>query len=583
MSMPAATSWRGSPLISPPAPAGRISSSDAESERYLLFGAVVDLLSRVSALAPIVLVLDDLHWADRPTVQLLLHVVSADVSLRLAVIGTFRDSDVDPDHPFAEALAALHRESGIERLALRGLGDDELLTLLETTAQHAMAEEGLALRDALSAETDGNPFFVGEMLRHLAETGAISEDEQGRWVVSADLRASGLPVSIREVIGRRVALLGAPTRDVLSMAAVIGRDFDADVLARVADLDEDTVIDGCDRAVAAALLTEGDGPGRYTFAHALIEHALYEGRSAGRRGRIHRRVAEALEELGGDDPADRVGELAYHWARATQPPDAGKAIAYAQQAGDRALAQLAPDEALRWYRDALDLLDRASGDDPRSRAVLLLGLGDAQRQTGDPAHRETLLAAGRLADDVDAIDLLVRSVLRNSRGWMSIAGGIDRERIEMLELALTRLGDSDSPDRARLLALLSRSRSPGTPSSTIASPWPPKPSTWRGEPATTRRWWTRSVSATRPSRCPRPCPLRLRWNREACALADTLGDPTARLHANDYLYLAGLEAGDPETMRIPRMILHAEAERIGQPIYRVGHRIPRRVGLDARR
>ena len=378
--------------------AGRISSSSAESERYLLFGAVVDVLARVSALAPIVLILDDLHWADRPTVQLLLHVVSADVPLRLAVIGTFRDSDVDPDHPFAEALAALHRESGIERLALQGLGDDELLTLLEATARHAMAEDGVALRDALSAETDGNPFFVGEILRHLAETGAISEDEHGRWIVSADLRRSRLPVSIREVIGRRVALLGAPTRDALAMAAVIGRDFDADVLARVAELDEDTVIDGCDRAVAAALLTEADGAGRYTFAHALIEHALYEGRSAGRRGRIHRRIAEALEEVCGDDPADRIGELAYHWARATQPPDAGKAIAYAQQAGDRALAQLAPDEALRWYREALDLLDRASGDDPRSRALVLLGIGDAQRQTGDPAHRETLFAAGRLAE-----------------------------------------------------------------------------------------------------------------------------------------------------------------------------------------
>ena len=156
-----------------------VSSSDAESERYLLFGAVVDLLARVSALAPVVLVLDDLHWADRPTVQLLRHVVSADAPLRLFVIGTFRDSDLDPDHPLAEALAALHRESGIERLALCGLGDDELLALLETTARHAMADEGVALRDALSAETDGNPFFVGEMLRHLAETGAIHRGRAG--------------------------------------------------------------------------------------------------------------------------------------------------------------------------------------------------------------------------------------------------------------------------------------------------------------------------------------------------------------------------------------------------------------------
>ena len=169
---------------------------------------MVDLLARVSALAPIVLVLDDLQWADRPTVQLLRHVVSADAPLRLFVIGTFRDSDIDPDHPLAEALAALHRESGVERIALGGLGDDELLALLETRAGHALADEGVAATRRLLAETDGNPFFVGEMLRHLAETGAIAEDEHGRWVASADLRTSGLPVSIREVIGRRVARLG---------------------------------------------------------------------------------------------------------------------------------------------------------------------------------------------------------------------------------------------------------------------------------------------------------------------------------------------------------------------------------------
>ena len=151
---------------------------------------------------------------------------------------------------------------------------------------------------------------------------------------------------------------------------------------------------------------------------------------------------------------------------------------------------------------------------------------------------------------------------------MSIAGGVDRERIEMLELALTRLDDADSPDRARLLALLSRRAHLGRRVRRSLLAWRPEPSTWRGAPATTRRWWTRSASASEAIAMPQTLPLRLRWNREACALADTLGDPTARLHANDYLYLAGLEAGDPETMRIPRAILHAEAERIGQPIYR---------------
>ena len=155
------------------------SSSDGESERYLLFGAVVDLLARVSAIGPVVLLLDDLHWADRQTIQLFRHVVLADALLRLLVIGMFRESDVGTGHPLAEALAALHRESGVERLALRGLGDDELLALLEITAGHEMTEEGVTLRDALMDETEGNPFFVGEMLRHLAETRAIYQDDRG--------------------------------------------------------------------------------------------------------------------------------------------------------------------------------------------------------------------------------------------------------------------------------------------------------------------------------------------------------------------------------------------------------------------
>ena len=563
---------------------GPSSSSDAESERYLLFAAVVDLLARVSALAPVVLVLDDLHWADRPTIQLLRHVVSADAPLRLFVIGTFRESDIDPDHPLAEALAALHRESGVERIALGGLGGDELLSWLETSAGHAMTDEGVALRDALWAETDGNPFFVGEMVRHLVETRAIYEDEQGRWVASADLRTSGLPVSIREVIGRRVASLGRRTQSALTVAAVIGRDFDAALLAQVVEvdeLDEDALIDVCDEAVASALLTEADGPGRYTFAHALIEHALYDAPSSGRRGRTHRRVAEALEESFGEVPAERIGELAYHWARAT-PSDADRAITYARQAGDRALAQLAPDEALRWYRDALDLLDRTCGDDLRSRAVLLLGLGDAQRQTGDPAHRDTLLAAGRLADDVDAVDILVRSVLRNSRGWMSVAGGVDRERIEMLQLALSRLGDADSPDRARLLALLCVEL-------TWVVEFDERLAMAGDAVEMARRTGDAAALLDALRLCqeaitmPQTLPLRLRWNREACALADDLGDPTARLHANDYMYLAALEGGDTEAMLDPARNHRdgGQTDRTTDPP--VDDRIPRRDGLDARR
>ena len=541
------------------------SSSDADSERYLLFGAVVDLLARVTTLAPVVLVLDDLHWADRPTIQLLCHVVTAVVPLRLFVIGTFRPSDIDADHPISAALAALHREPAVERLAVPGLGGDELLALLEATAGHSLAEEGVTLRDALLAETDGNPFFVGEILRHLAETGAIDEDEQGRWTTSIELRTSGLPVSIREVIGQRVSRLGAQSRSALSVAAVMGRDFDADVLARVTALDADTLIEVCDQAVAAALITEGDAAGRYAFAHALIEHTLYDELSAGRRGRTHRQVAEALEKLLGDEPAERIGELAYHWARATHPADLDKALEYAQRAGDRALAQLAPDEALRWYREALNLADRASDADQRRRAALLLGLGDAQRQTGDPAHRETLLAAGQLADEIGAVDVLVDAALRNNRGWNSVAGAIDHGRVEMLELALTRLGEADSPDRARLLALLCVER-------TFAPDFDERLSMAIQAVDIARRLGDDAalVDAIRLSHesitIPETLELRLGWNTEACALVDELGDPTARLYANMNRYLDALAAGDPATKRIAYAIYESEAERIGQPL-----------------
>ena len=301
-------------------------------------------------------------------------------------------------------------------------------------------------------------------------------------------------------------------------------------------------------AVAAAVLTEADVAGRYTFAHALIEHALYDELSAGRRGRTHRMVAEALEEICGDDPAERIGELAYHWAHATQPPDAGKAIAYAQRAGDRALAQLAPDEALRWYRDALDLLDRAPADDPHRRAALLLGLGDAQRQTGDPAHRETLLAAGRLADDIDAIDILVRAALRNNRGWNSIVGGVDHERVEMLTRALARLGDADSPDRARLLALLCVERTWDADFDERLSMATQAVDIARRTGDNGARWSTRFGSATSRSRCPRPS--------NSAALEHRGVRPRRRSRRPDrppsrqrLPMLRRLEAGDIATMR----------------------------------
>jgi tetratricopeptide (TPR) repeat protein len=427
-------------------------SSDPETERHLLFGAVLDLVDRVSREAPVLLVLDDLHWADRPTLQLLRHVVVGSLAMRLMLLGTFRAAGVGADDPLAELLAALHREPGVERVNLVGLDDLELLSLLETAAGHEVTADMVALRDVLGAETDGNPFFVIEILRHLAETGAIARSE-GLWIANMDLRAQGLPVSVREVIGRRVHRLGNEASRVLGAASVIGRDFDAALLSDVTDVEEDDVLDILDRARAATVVADAAGQrGAFTFVHALIQHALYDDLSTARRQRLHRRVAEALEALPGD-PDDRVGELAQHWYAATQPADVEKAFRYSIAAGDRANHRLAPDEAVRWYTQALELLDeRETSDRGSRRCDLLLRLGVAQRLAGSAAFRDTLLEVAHLAQADGDTDRLIEAALANSRGFASFVGNLDEERIAILQAALDALGSRSPELRARLLA-----------------------------------------------------------------------------------------------------------------------------------
>ena len=378
-----------------------------ESERYLLFGAVSDLLVRCSELAPTLLVLDDLHWADRPTLQLVRHVITRNTDVRLCIIGTFRDSEVGAGHPLADALAGFHREAGVERLTLGGLGDHELLALLESYAGHEISEDAVHFRNALLEETGGNPFFVGEIVRHLVETGAISQGEHGRWEAKVNLVASGLPVSVREVIGHRVGRLGRSAAQWLTMAAVIGRDFDLDLLANVIQIDHEDLLVVLESAVQAGILVESETPGRFAFAHALFEHSLYRDMTSLRRARAHRAVAEAIEDQCGEELTGRVGELAYHWAHATEPQELHKAVEYARLAGARALQQLAPDEAIRWYSDTLEMLDRQSPPNNLLQASLLVDLGDAQRQMGDPNHRDTLLKAARLADEAGDTATLV--------------------------------------------------------------------------------------------------------------------------------------------------------------------------------
>ena len=431
-------------------------TTDADTERYLLYAAVVGVLEAAGAEHPVVLVLDDLHWADKPSLQLLRHLVANTSSSRLLIIGTYRDAELSAAHPLTEALAGLLREpTGISSIDLKGLDDIGVIAFMESAAGHTLDDAGVGLAHQLYRETDGNPFFVAEVLRHLSESGAIVQDATGRWTTADSEGRLALPHSVRAVIGTRVSRLGEEATKILSAASVIGRDFDLDLLAETTALDEDELIDLLEQAQMAAVVQEVPGsPGRYSFSHALIQHTLYEDTGATRRTRVHRAVGEAMERLYGVGADERVSELARHFLLATRPADVDKAIYYARRAGDAALKALAPDDAVRYFSQALELAAHSAATEPTVRIDVLTGLGTAQRLAGIADFRETLLEAARSARRLGDTDRLVAAVLANNRGWFSALGQVDSDKLEMIEAALGSLGDGDSPERARLLATL---------------------------------------------------------------------------------------------------------------------------------
>ncbi len=438
-------------------------ATDSDTERYLLFAAVVGLLRLASEYQPIILVLDDLQWADRASLLLLRHLAAAEQTMQVFTVGTYRDTELSMSHPLLDTLAALHRMSGVSRVDLTGLNDTDVVALLESAAGSTLDDTGVGLAHAVRRETDGNPFFVTEILRHLSETGMLYQDAANQWTTSDSFEQIALPESVRVVIGARVGRLGESAQRVLSVASVIGRDFDLDLLSKATNASEDELLDILDAASAVALLREGtDTPGHYNFAHALVQHTLYEDLGPSRRARTHRVVALALEELCGDRPGGRVGELARHWSFAAQQEDLFKAIDYSRQAGESALVALAPADALTYFAQALDLYSRVEHVDPVLGIDLAIGLGTAQRQAGDAAFRDTLLEASHRAADLNDTDRLVAAALANNRGTYSAAGSIDAERVQILEMVQERLAPDDH-NRALVLATLCSEVSYGTP------------------------------------------------------------------------------------------------------------------------
>ncbi len=541
-------------------------STDPDTERYLLYGAVVGLLTLAASIQPLVLVLDDLQWSDKPSLQLLRHLVANVESAGILVLATFRDAELSGSHPLTEVLGALRREAGVYRIDLKGFDDSGVLAFMEAASgQRLENDQEVGLAHALYRETDGNPFFVGEVLLNLIETRALYQDDSGRWVAAGDFSEMALPSSVREVISARVARLGERAGQVLSIAAVIGKDFDLELLGRVSECGEGELLDILDGASAAALVREvADTPGRWSFSHALTQHTLYQDLGASRRARAHRQVAEGLEAICADRPNERVGELAHHWSNATQPVDTDKAIGYARQAADAALAALAPDDAVRFFSQALGFVGQQRESDPLLGVDLLLGLGTAQRQAGIASFRETLLEAARRARELDDTDRLVAAALANSRGWFSAMGQLDTEKVEVIEAALHALPETDSPERARLLATLCTEI-------IFHSPLERRLALADEAKTIARRLGDRATLVDVLCRCctalsaPSTLAAELADFAEAVAAASDLEDPVALLPAGNVGYGLAVLAGQFELARDRLAILQAMAEKLRQP------------------
>jgi DNA-binding SARP family transcriptional activator len=416
--------------------------ADADAQRLRFFDAVAALLGRIGADAPLVIVLDDLHWADRPTLQLLRHLLRAPQPRRALLLGTYREAEVDATHPLHELLADIRRDAVLDRVPLAGLARDEVAELVRALGGDP-SEEFL---DALHGETEGNPFFIEEVVRQVGPDGAVS------------LAEAGVPDGIREVISRRLRRLGEDASEALQVAAVIGREFDFDLLEAVAPLEGDALVAALDAAVEARVLRESGRVGHYAFGHALLQATLYDGLSALRRARLHGRVGEAVVKLRATDLDPHLPALAHHFAQAAPAGKHERAIDFALAAARRADRLLAWEEAADHYRAALRTRAEAGAPDDHVRAELLLALGESEDRAGnEDAARETFREAAATARALGDPGLLGRAALGYAGRW-SVLGRVAEERRELLEEALVTLGEregsSGTPLRARLLARL---------------------------------------------------------------------------------------------------------------------------------
>jgi class 3 adenylate cyclase len=525
-----------------------------EQARFRLFDAVSGFLRNAAASRPLVLVLDDLHWADEPSLLLLQFLARGVGDAPLLVIGTYRDVELGRHHPLSRVLGDLGQADRARRIHLRGLTQADIARFIEISAGAGAAPELVA---AVHAQTEGNPFFIGEVVRLLATEGRLED---------IDPAAVAIPEGVRDVVGRRLDRLSPAANELLRTAAGIGRDFEQGILGAVAEVDPAELRPALEEAVAAQLLVER-AEGRFRFAHALVRETLYEELTAARRPVLHGRIAAAMEEAYSPDPERlerRLSELAFHYGEAAGAGDPQKAVEYATRAGKQAVARLGYEEAAELFERALEALDLGPADEEH-RCRLEIALGEAQLKGGHVDRaRPTFERAAARAESLDDAELLSRAALGVAA--TTEVGVFDHRIAELLERALEAVGPEDSTIRAMLTSWLGQEYIWSDPQGRSADLHAEAIAMARrlGDDRTLAHAISRAtfvdISADAAQKG-------IDANREVLELARRVGDRELELRSHgvmlrDHLLLGDVAAVDRELAAVTRL-----AEELGQPQY----------------
>ena len=426
-------------------------AADPDTARHRLHGAVGDLLAAAGRSVPLVVVIEDGHWADTPTLLLLRHLARGGAEARALVVTTFRDTEAEVPDALSSTLVDLRRSEGVVRLRLAGLTADEIGDFVARAVGDERVADLPQVAGLLSELTGGNAFLMTELWRTLLESDAMAIYDGGPRLASA-LAELGSPEGVREVVSQRLARLDTGTTRLLELAAVAGPEFDLSAITR-SGLDDEQRAAAVEQAIAHGMIEEVPSPQiAFRFTHELVRRALYDRMPRLRRAELHLRVAEALEESGAMDSGRGLAALAYHFGAAAPVDGPERAIEYALLVGRSALSALAFDEAAARFAFALDL----GVSDLRRRAETQLELGTARfRAGGSDDAMEAFRSAAQIARDIGDATLLASAAVGFEEAcWRP--GITDEGAVELLEEASRTLGGDDSELRVMLLAGLGR-------------------------------------------------------------------------------------------------------------------------------